>query len=260
MISLLQGRRIDPDTIQVEFKDEKFVNADPEIAKKIQIVWDAYYQEQIGKGIQMQNLDNYRLDSISNMKGAITLHLSVIDYATKIGFREYLKTHPISDFVLDQLPRGIGIGGLLKTADNKYIFAKKSGKTNAKFATGFIGGIPTRDEVVINSGRDLAHHLEEEIFEELGVSIENISEISITDIVLSDSGSIMILTESNINLTVEEVRESFKQRSDKIELSDFIVVPEGDELRELLQANGGYYSYAWELHNSGMDTSEITLR
>jgi CBS domain-containing protein len=273
MQSLLQGHDlaggwpIKPENIKVNLSENIFTPNDPGTHTMMKGIWDEFFAKAISQGKIIEDLPNFRIDGVTVLNGEVHIEMSLVPYWVKIAFREYLKQEgtSIQEFDEAELPRGIGIGGILQTSDGKYVFADKSGgKTNAQYKIGVVGGIPTANEITLNSGETIVAHLISEIVEELGISPKNVNveEVVITDIYLTNSGSIMVMTEAKLNITADEVKEKFENRKDTNELTNIIVVSEGEELREILEKMGSYHVRMWELHEARMqgEFNEFEIR
>ncbi|MCA9378815.1 hypothetical protein KC640_00140 [Candidatus Dojkabacteria bacterium] len=257
MHSLLHTRetlgtlRFRPNQIEVVLSDRFYTHPDQEIREQITQAWGSYYQERSSTRI-IEDLNNYRLDGIERggEGGFITLHLSRVKYSQKRGFGVLAKDHPELLTNSENCPRGIGIGGIIRTSDGKFIMiSKRGGKTDAHNPLSIVSGIPTSEDAIqLKSGPQIAAYVAMEIKQEIGVPPECIQEVLLADLVFTDSGSVMIITETELSITAEEVLEGFGMHTDTDEITGIRILQSIEELEQALREIGGYHARMADLY------------
>lgn len=245
--------RFRPDQIHIVLTETQYAHPDQEIREQITQAWEVYYQERSSTRI-IEDLDNYRLDGIELEGEGVTLYLSKVKYSQKRGFGTLVKAHP--ELLTDPTacPRGIGIGGIVRTSDGKFIMIdKRGGKTDARDPLSVVSGIPTyEDKVQLTDGTQIAGYVAMEIIEEIGVPPECIQEALVADMFFTGTGSVMVVTETKLRITAAKVIEYFGERTNPDEVTGIQIVENIEELEQILRKIGGYHARMADLYIARM--------
>lgn len=184
-------------------------------------------------------LDTYRIDNHE-------LYLEVSNL-------RFSKRKPLKDMVSELIPlgeayfpKGMSIGGFIKTTDDKYIFGQRNGRSLTKTTQDFIGGIVQPEK--LDSGRDLFGANYQEIDEELNIPKSKITSMCLLGVVLSNTSDVICVMDTHLSLTLAEVNMLFRDRKDAE--MDSIVVIEKKALEQYMQTLGGYKPCAFTLFQS----------
>lgn len=220
--------------IDIKFTTESNLMSSPELEEKIAKLWEEKYTEAKQLGKHVYNGQSYRLDSFEN-NAKLKLTISLFSYSTRypltLLFKEGKVNLPASYY-----PNGLAIGGLVETADNKFVFGKRGGRSMTHTSIDFIGGIV--EDVELKGSRDLFVLNEAELLEEVGVSKGQIIDMVILGLVQSNTGNVIIISQTRLNISSVKLQEQFRSNSD--DEMDELVFIDKSELEEYLLGLGGY--------------------
>lgn len=224
-----------PKNIRVNFENKSNRKVDSEIESRIDSIWDRVHNEAREQGKLTFNGKIYRLNNYHVSNSQLEITFSQIEYKTRIGIIEQMDK--VLSLGEDYLHKNVAIGGLIKTADNKYVFGIKSGKTMNQSKEDIIGGMVEPD-FKITSGEMLIEENFREIKEELNVDKELVQDLHVIGLVLSSNGGIIIITSCSLTIDSDVVKKKFDEDSDE-EHSDLRFV-EAEVLNNYLDELGGY--------------------
>lgn len=207
--SLVLKKTFNPEEITIVKKNKTNRLIDKSLEQKAKIAWEKIFQE---SNEEFWDGTCYRLDNIEEVKkGSLNFEISTIKYSLVIGYKEISKENKLAP---EQYSNHISTGGLIKTTDDIYIFGNKSEDLKNPQIS-LIGGGLQEDELKVNSGRDIERNLFKEIKEEINLSKQDVLSNKIIGILMSGSSGIIIVFETTLNISSQQVLENFKKRSDK---------------------------------------------
>lgn len=207
----------------------------PQVEAEIENIWQETVKDAEEKGKLIFNGESFRLDDFQINDGKLSLELSKFSYKVRSSLSKLSERLVLLGEAY--YCRGLSIGGFVETTDHKFIFGQRSGKTLTNNNVDFIGGI--LDPKVINNGYDLFAHNKQEIFEELGVTEDNILSIELVALVLTSATNIILLTRTKLDMSSTEVNHTFENANDKEEMKSLMFV-DREELSDFLNSLGEY--------------------
>jgi hypothetical protein len=240
---LLKGR-FDFNEIQIIERPTNLL-LPPDLREEVAQKWEDLKRQAKEKNIKVWDSINYRLNDFKIVNGILTLEIAELNFSTRVGLAEIREKLWVLGY--EFFPRGLFIGTLLETNDGEYIFGERSKKSATRSRTDIIGGVLSKKEVIIKSGSDFKNALTAELSEEINVTKEHLLESYVMGLVLTDSTQVGIITYTKLNLSSEEVNDSFKNKNDG-EMESLVFVDE-DKLRDYLNNLGGYKPAIVELLN-----------
>jgi len=231
-----------PEDIHIQLNRETNRKTTQELEKLIREEWEWLYSKAKSEGRIIWDGESYRLDDFRvNEHGELFLKVSPIKYSVRAPLNRLTQyTEKLGE---QYLAKGLGIGGFLKTTDGKFIFGVRSGKTLTSNKIDFIGGIV--ENVDLNSGKELFSQNYKEIQEEMGVSKDQIDNMVVLGMILSNTSNVIIITFTQLNIDSKKVLDVFRQRNDE-EMSSLEFVEE-ESLKDYLHDLGGYKVVVYEL-------------
>jgi len=240
---LLSGRfsAEDINIIGTDTSSRKIV---PEIESRLSHVWEENSAAAQKAGKLIYDGESFRLEKAEIVEGKLELTVSKFKYSVRSAL--VALAPQLLELGIEYTGNGLAIGGFIKTTDGKYIFGEKSGKTTSTAKVDFIGGM--LEPKVLKDGKDLIEYNEVEIEEESGIKPEDIESIVITGLIYTPTSNIIILTETNLRISSEEVLERFRDNNDG-EMTRLIFKNES-ELVDYVREIGSYKPQALELLNN----------
>lgn len=210
---------LSPDKIYFETD----LNLKLDIPSDVQVLIENVWQDLIAKGKKIWNGRSLRLERFSETQDKVVFSNSVFNYKERIGLQRSI------DYIRKSCPelicRGISIGGLVHSLDGKYVFIERNKNSVARGKFGLVGGIV--ENLTIKTGEDLLGEDFREIKEEIGISKEEIAQMSIHGLVQGPGGNMIFITKTDLNIDSNKVRELFQQRLDD-EAKDIVIVDQQD--------------------------------
>ncbi len=227
----------------LDFSDIKIEHVDSSLkltTSQIQAIegnWQKIISESKLKGIKVWDAVTYRFESINTSKNIISL--STVNYRTRRGLEKI--NYKILPSSLQPNSQGLFIASLIQTNDGDYILGNKKTIDKSEFANiELIGGICSPEEVIINSGKDLETVILKEIEEEIGVSRNFVNNTSILGITIGKHTNVGVISNTQLNLSNQELLDLFHAKSDE-EIESLIFVNK-TKLIEILKQHPSYPS------------------
>lgn len=170
--------------------------------------------------------DVYRFEGILAQHDSLSLILSTI----KFSIRSTINKFPDRLKVLgsDYTPKGMYSSLFITTKDGKYVFMADAGKYMGRRDVMFIGGVLSRSDQVLESGKELFEHARRECREETGCHNEDFAEIRLRAGFLTESSNICLLFSITLNLTVDELMKRFNEGKTDGEAKNLIFVDQNE--------------------------------
>jgi hypothetical protein len=164
--------QFDPDDIEVSNSDTSNLEISPEMAGRIDELWDAMLHKAEAQGKRIWNGTTARVDDlevISDRKLKITF--APLDFKT----RECMRQLPgFWEWPEHRWRKGGVVMAFVRTSDNYYVFVALSGKSLNERAYEMLGGV-VGDTFVIRSGHDLYEVIYQEVEEQAAIQREHIT-------------------------------------------------------------------------------------
>ena len=217
---------------------------DPEVEASLAQVWENNFKIAKEQGKLIFDGESFRLEEFKVINGKLELTVSKFKYSVRSSLVSLAPK--LIGKGMEYTANGLAIAGFIRTSDGKYIFGGKSGKTTSTLKVDFIGGIVEPKE--LKNGKDLIECNKAELKEEINIDAQDIQDIEVTGIIFSPTSNIIILTNTELNLTSEEVLEKFRLENDG-EISE-IIFKSPEELPDYVKEIGSYKPQALELLNN----------
>jgi hypothetical protein len=230
-----------PKNIKIITKSLTQRKTNPEIEELIYQTWNEMETKAKTKNHLLWNGKSLRLDDLKLENEDLTLFTSPTDYKTRASLE--LNISKVENLGLQYLSAGLAIGGFIETKDGFYIFNQRSDKSVDGNRVDFIGGV--MDNISAKDGLDLLKHDYLEIKEEINVSKNEIESIIILGLILGDSGNVIFITSTKLNITFEDLQKLFEQKHDE-EVFELVKVKDQD-LEFFINQIGRYKPLALEL-------------
>jgi hypothetical protein len=237
--------------IDIKPSDRK---VDPELESQVASTWAKILKEAEKSGqLAYENEYTYRLNGFTFDKGNLELEIAQIPFSIRYALTKLPRTFELRE---DYWPKGLFVASIVKTSDDFFVFGSKSSKNLSSNALKVkkidpIGGM--LDEQVLDVNLYLDKMLKNELLEEAGINPKFIEEVRCIGLLISRSSNIGIINYTRINVTKNELNESFKQLNDG-EFSDLIFV-EKSELEQFTSELEDYRVLLWDLYKTYTQSS-----
>lgn len=154
----------------------------------------------------------YRLEEVVAVDNYLHFKLSTISFSTRLMMKK--NTAEIKQLGFEYSPCGMFASCLVETIDGYFVFIKKSQKYFGSKEYAWVGGVLSKDEGEIKSGRDLFLAARREVVEELGVSSAEMNETVLKVGYLTENWNVCLLFSIKLLLSKTELLEVFKNNSD----------------------------------------------
>lgn len=224
--------------IEVKINNSSNRKIHPEFENNIDSIWSAKLQEANQNITNLWDSNIYRLNSFSQNQKKLILELNLISFKTIIGLKtQILRSKPkISQ---DYWPKGLFVSAIIKTSDNRYIFAKTKSSVIKNGQPDIIGGVLSKEETLITDSRNITSHLLKELHEEINIKPNTINNLKLEGGIVSAWGNIGLIFSLGLTLNTQQVKTNFDQTNDG-ELEDIIIIEENK-----------FYQFVSQLPNHG---------
>ncbi|MFZ2154106.1 MAG: hypothetical protein WAV16_02635 [Candidatus Moraniibacteriota bacterium] len=230
-----------PEDISLEFADFSNRKIDFETENKIDEYWKKYAKVKKESGGMIWDAVTYRLEGLSQCDNKIDISLGEINFSKRIGAREYL--NELSVLGRDYYPAGIYLASIIKTNDEYYVMGELSGKTVVESDISLIGGVLSRDEMIIKNSVDIFEMLQRELDEEIYIKNSEISDIYLRAITQTERLNFGFIFCVNLNIDAKDIQDRFVP-NDEIAGVRFC---SKKEIKNILRSMGGARALVGEL-------------
>lgn len=161
----------------------------------------------------------YRFESSKMSSQKLHLYLSTIPFSIRLEMNKH--NEKIKQLGQLYSAKGMFSSCLVKTSDDEIVFVEKSNAYVTQKKHSWVGGVFSKNEREVRSGKDLFESAKLEVIEELGVDeahvIENILKVGY----LTENWNVCFLFSVRLSLTKKELLERFKKYSDD-EVKDLV--------------------------------------
>ena len=223
-ITILFDGRWTAQNIEVnEIQSTRLVDRNLESA--LSVSWNNTVDAARKEGKKVWDSDVYRFEHLELSMEKLYLYFSIIPFSVRLEMNKY--TEKIRQLGQSYGAKGLFSSCLVKTVDGYFVFVLKSDTylTQKKYA--WVGGVLSKSEEIIRSGSDLFRSAEREVFEELGVKKEHITETTLRVGYLTENWNVCLLFFVQLSLTKNELQKQFESFSDD-EAKDLVFINEND--------------------------------
>lgn len=237
---IVQGKFY-PKDVEVEFADFSNRKIDFEIENKIDANWKEYEKVKKENGGIVWDAVTYRLEDLKMENNKIKLVLGEINFSKRIGARWCLDE--LEKCGIDYYPKGIYLAAIIETGDNYYIMGELSGKTVVSSVASLAGGVLSKDEAVIGKSEDIFGALYREIKEELNIDKENLKDLYLKAIIMTERLSIGFIFYVSLDMNIESVQNKFIANDEFVSIKGH----NKEEIVNVLKSMGGAKALVSEL-------------
>lgn len=203
---IIQGKFY-PKDINVKIADSSNRKINFEIENKIDDNWKEYEKTKKKNGGMIWDATTYRLEDLKKDGDKIELFLGEINFSKRIGARGCLKE--LAVLGKDYYPAGIYLAAIIKTNDGHYVIGELSGKTTVEGEVSLIGGLLSKDEMLIKSSVDISEMLQKELEEEIYIESNEIKDIYLKAIIQTERLAFGLIFYVNLNISAENIKYKF---------------------------------------------------
>lgn len=203
--------------------------------------WQKFLKKAESKGSKQWDGTFYRMENIQDIvSGSKQLTFSTIKFSQVRG----IKDDP--SLATKFRANNTGTNSLIRTADGYFIFGVRNSNSMSKSKVDLIGGGLQKSELPVNNFSDVFKNEFKEIYEETGLTKEDITGMKGIGIVQSGKSNVLFAFFTQLNKTKSEVQEIFSKNNDD-EMSELEFVEE-NVLTEYLKDKGDYRPLTAELY------------
>lgn len=156
------------DVIIEEVESKREINN--ELESSCRGEWRKIIAEAKEQGRKIWESRIYRFESCRWSGNQVFFNFSTIPFSIRFSLNQF--TNRIRDLGFEYAALGLFSSCFVETADNKFVFIKKSRKYYTLRQYSFIGGVLSKDERELKNGQDLFREVQKEISEEIGCEID----------------------------------------------------------------------------------------
>lgn len=184
---------------------------DPILERCARDNWEKQLVQAENAGKRMWDSCLYRFENAC-VNGELFLEVGTINFSTRIGMNDC--TPRVAELGSGYAPLGMFTSCFVVTSDKRYVFIEKSVKfqSNRKFS--FVGGVLSKYENTLNSGKELFGMVEAELAEEIGVKKEYISEIVLKAGYITENYNFCLLFETHLTVSSKDLKGMFEKEND----------------------------------------------
>ncbi|MEI7603900.1 MAG: hypothetical protein WCJ19_02680 [bacterium] len=212
-----------------------------ELENSIEQTWNQIFEKAKLEGKKIWNSKIYRVNNYKFDDEKLFLELGPSDFKNGLVFKMIPFFETLS---LDCYPLNMFCLANVKTLDEKYVFGFSDKTIQYSNILG-IGGVFSKDELLVNNSEDLFENMYKELKEEINVTKSMISEIVISGLLISEGANIGLIFNVDLNVTSLELQKNFEIENDG-ELERLIFV-EQEKYKDYMQNLApGHKSLLWE--------------
>ncbi len=208
--------------------------AEPFDPRVIEDYWLQFCQEKRAEGRKVWNGTFYRFERlfVNEARNEVCLECSIFEMKQMMYLRSIAGQ---SNYVP---PANLFVASMTRTSDGLYVFGHASGTTLEEQAVNVVGGTLSKSELEIHDYQDIRQSLLNELYEELGVTLANITACDLLALVRTHRDGVGLLFKSELNCSKAELQKIF-EANDNDELSELEFINPEKVADFMLQA-GGY--------------------
>lgn len=196
---------------------------DPVIEKKAKQIWAQKVDEARSQGKKMWDQPVFRLDNYEAEEQNCKLTFSTIPFSIRSCIKDF--THELVEKGEDYLPMATYSSIFIQTKDGEFVFGEKSDNYMTSKTFTYIGGVFNKEKGQRNI--NLFESARSEIYEELGLSQEDLESFELLGAFRSESCNVGFIFHCKLNLGMADLSKRFESRND-LELKDLHFVEKED--------------------------------
>lgn len=189
---------------------ESMRKVDPAIEGQLDALWEAKKKKADENGQSCYNGISYRLNSIQERDGKVTVDFGAFEYKVRdglIAIPEYF------DLPEEYYRKGCFSTATVRTSDGLYVMAELSGKSMNENAVDLIGGI-METNIAFDSGGDIFRSFYDELEEEAGIKEGDVQECFLKAVYLEARTNVAFYFEVVLDVSSIDLLERFKENQD----------------------------------------------
>ncbi len=193
--------------VSVSASDRK---VDPAIEVELESVWQAKVKKAEENGQICYNGISYRLNSIQEKEGKISIDFGTIEYKVRDGLiviPEYF------DLPEEYYRKGCFSSASIKTSDDLYLMVELTGRSMNLNAIDLVGGI-METNVLMNNGNDVFRSFYNELKEEAGITEADIRQSYLQTIYLEYRTNVAFYFEVVLDISSDVLLKRFQDNKD----------------------------------------------
>lgn len=174
---------------------------DPAIEGQLEKVWDALLMRAKQEGRLIYNGTSCRLNAYKQTKKGLELELATMEYKVRDGL---IKIPEYFDLPEEYFRKGCYTAATVRTADDKYLMVRLSGKSMNMNGVDTLGGIMDADPEIKN-GTDIFKALYKELSEEALISEKDINTRYLRALLMESQTNVGFYFEVTLHVTADDV-------------------------------------------------------
>ena len=198
--------KFEPNQIEIKEIPIKY-DRNKYLQKEINDFWQEMDKKAKSEGKRIWDSQIYTLSDYRLLGDHILMKLGVINYRTYFYFRN----HP-DKLEGAKLDPGLGVGALIKTTDDKYIFGVPNTAFNDSSYV-IIGGGCVKSEMEIHGWEDFMECFYKELLEEIGVDKSHVTSAMLSGFI-GVPNTVQAILKIELDMSSEEVIAAHKKEND----------------------------------------------
>jgi hypothetical protein len=184
---------------------------DPVIEGQLDALWETKKRLADEQGKKCYNGISYRLNSIQEHDGKVTVDFGTFEYKVRDGLTAIPGYFTLPE---EYYRKGCFSIATVKTNDDRYVLVELSGKSMNENTVDLIGGI-METNIVFDSGESIFRSFSNELEEEAGIMEEDIQECFLKTIFITDRTNTAFYFEVILNVSAYDLEERFRENKDQ---------------------------------------------
>ena len=211
--TILFSRKYKVDNVQFKFEEVSNRKQSEALEDKCKTEWQIMLENAEKEGKKVWDQDVFRLESF-NVDTNVNLNFSTIPFSVRYAMNKF--TDDVLALGQEYYPMACDSAIFVKTADGKYVFIQKSDKLLSRRKFSFIGGVFNRaKDKTFSENNELFNSAITEINEELGIQLSIDNNLELRGAFINQTCNVCFVFEHTLELTEEQIQESFAKNHDE---------------------------------------------
>lgn len=206
---------------------------EPSIENQLDKLWQVKLEDAKAKGKNIYNGLSYRLNSLRQEGGKLTIDFGEFDFKTRECLIEADGYYQLSE---EHYRKGCHTLGTVKTSDDKYLMVEMSGKSMNTNSVDFLGGV-METNLKMHTSEDIFQSFYNELEEEGCIAVRDIQDIYIRLIYLSNNTNVGFYFEVSLSISSNDLLERFYESRKDVDIKSLKVLSKYDYLETLRNHN-----------------------